>query len=74
LESILSQADDEGDPFMIGWPLLKIGMSHDLDGERKKAITYYRRILKLKNGAGAQFLARKYVDKAAKEGDPFLGY
>ena len=74
LESILSHADEEGDPFMIGWPLLKIGMSHDLDSEREKALTYYRRILKLKNGAGAQFLARKYIDRAAKEGDPFLGY
>lgn len=74
LESILSQPDPEKDPFMLAWPLLKIGMSHDLEGEREKALEYYNRIIRMKNSSGAQFLAQKYINKPAKKRDPFLGY
>ena len=74
LEAILSLADPEADPSMIAWPLLKLGMSYDLESAREKALTYYDRILKLENGAGAQFLAEKYKKKPAKPMDPFLGY
>ena len=74
LEAILALADPESDPSMVAWPQLKLGMSYDLKGEREKALTYYDRILKLENGAGAQFLAEKYKKKPAKPMDPFLGY
>ncbi len=74
LETILSNTDSEKDPFMIAWPLLKIGMSYDLEGKREKALEYYNRILEMENGAGAQFLAEKYIDTPVKGTDPFLGY
>jgi hypothetical protein len=56
------------------WSLLKIGMSHDLKGDRVKAMTHYDLILKLENPAGAQFLAKKLIDEPPKKDDPFLGY
>ena len=59
---------------MIAWPLLKIGMSYDLENKRKMALDYYNNILEMKNGAGAQFLAEKYIDEPPERGDPFLGY
>ena len=74
LETILSNTDSEKDPFMIAWPLLKIGMSYDLEGKREKALEYYNRILEMENGAGAQFLAEKYIDTPVKGTDPFLVY
>jgi tetratricopeptide (TPR) repeat protein len=74
LDAILSQADPELDPDMIAWPLLKKGMSYDLDGKRDMALEFYHRVLKMDNGAGAQFLAQKCIDEAPKSGDPFLGY
>jgi len=74
LGTILLQADHLSDPAMVAWPLLKKGMSYDLEGKREKALEYYNDILKMVNGAGAQFLAEKYIDTPAKEGDPFLGY
>ncbi len=74
LDAILSQADPELDPDMIAWPILKKGMSYDLEGKREKALEHYRRVLKMENGAGAQFLAEKCIDEAPKKGDPFLGY
>ena len=64
----------EKDPFMIAWPLLKIGMSYDIENKRKMALDYYNSILQMENGAGAQFLAEKYIDEPAERGDPFLGY
>ena len=73
LDAIQSHTDPEKDPFMIAWPLVKIGMSYDLEGRREKALEYYNSILEMKNGAGAQFLAEKYIDKPAEKGDPFLG-
>jgi len=74
LDIILSHLDPESDPIMIAWPLLKKGMSYDLEGNREEASTYYKKILAMKNGAGAQFLAEKYLDEPAQRGDPFLGY
>jgi len=74
LQATLSQKDPALDPFMVAWPLLKIGMSYDLEKNRKIALDYYKGILKMKNGAGAQFLAEKYIDEAPEIGDSFLGY
>jgi tetratricopeptide (TPR) repeat protein len=74
LEAILSRADSKRDPFMIAWPLLKIGMSYDLENKGEAALKYYNRILAMENGAGAQFLAEKYVDEPLLERDPFIGY
>ena len=74
LDAILSQADPLADPTMIAWPLLKKGMSYDLEGNRERAGEFYKRILAMENGAGAQFLAEKYLDEPVQENDPFLGY
>jgi tetratricopeptide (TPR) repeat protein len=74
LDAILSQADPALDPDMIAFPVLKKGMSYDLEGRREKALEYYHQVLKMDNGAGAQFLAQKCIDEAPKKGDPFLGY
>jgi hypothetical protein len=74
LDAILSKADPALDPDMIAWPILKKGMSYDLEGKRETAMEHYRRILSMENGAGAQFLAQKCIDEAPKKGDPFLGY
>jgi len=74
LQGILRVADPDIDPSMIAWPLLKVGMSIDLEGERAKAKAFYRQVLEMKNGAGAQFLAKKYLKKPPREKDPFLGY
>jgi tetratricopeptide (TPR) repeat protein len=74
LDEILSQTYPSFDPAMVTWPLLKKGMSYDLEGRRDKALAYYRRILKVTNGGGAQFLAQKYIDDPIKENNRFLGY
>lgn len=74
LDFILSNADPVLDPGMLAWPLLKKGMSHDIEGKREKALAYYRQILNMENGAGAQFLAEKYIDSPAGKNDPFLVY
>jgi tetratricopeptide (TPR) repeat protein len=74
LDDILSQAEPALDPDMIAWPILKKGMSYDLEGKRDTALGFYHQILKMANGAGAQFLAQKCIDEASKKGDPFLGY
>lgn len=74
LDAILSTASPQLDPGMIAWPILKKGMSYDLDGKRQAALEHYRRVLEMENGAGAQFLAEKCIDEAPKKGDPFLGY
>ena len=74
LETILSHSDPETDPFMIGWPLVKIGMSYDAEEKRALALKYYKQVLSMNNGAGAQFLADKYMDKPARRRDPFFGY
>ena len=74
LNAILSIPDPSAHPAMIAWPILKIGMSYDLEGNRDKALEHYRRILEMENGAGAQFLAEKFTATPANKKDPFLGY
>lgn len=74
LNRILAQTDPTSDPAMVAWPMLKIGMSYDLEGQRERALEYYETLLRLENGAGAQFLAEKYSDEPVEKGDPFLVY
>jgi len=74
LKMILEKTDPENDPKMIAWPIVKIGMSYDLEGNREEAIKYYRQVLKMENGSGAQFLAEKFLNKPPKEKDPMIGY
>ncbi|MBW2000306.1 MAG: hypothetical protein JRJ29_20405 [Deltaproteobacteria bacterium] len=74
LHEILSNSDPLYDPAMMAWPLLKIGMAYDVEGSRKEALQYYTEVLRLANGAGAQFLAEKYMDEPVEKGDPFLAY
>jgi len=74
LNEVLSNSDPSYDPAMAAWPLLKIGMAYDVEGRRKEALEYYKKVLGLANGAGAQFLAEKYMDEPVEEGDPFLAY
>lgn len=73
LDNILADRDPENNPYMIAWPLLKKGMIHDLEGERNKALEYYDEVLWMENGAGAQFLAQRFIDKPAEEGESLLG-
>ena len=58
---------------MIAWPLLKMGMIHDLEGRRGKALEYYDRVLWMENGAGAQFLAQRFIEEPPQKGEPLLG-
>ena len=74
LDAILSRTDPAVDPIMVAWPLLKQGMSYDLGGNRERALAYYKEVLEMKNGAGAQFLAEKLIDERPQKSDPFLGY
>jgi len=74
LDTLLSMADPVSDPAMVAWPVLKIGMSYDLEGQREKALEHYTRVLEMKNGAGAQFLAQKYAQNPVQPKDPFIGY
>lgn len=73
-DRILSRGDPSTDPAMFTWPLLKKGMSYDLEGEREKALKYYKKIVKLKCCGEAQILAEKYIKKAINVKNPFLGY
>ena len=66
--------DPETDPYMIAWPLLKRGAIYDLEGQREKAVELYTRVIEMENGAGAQFVAEKFIKKPAKAKDPMLGY
>jgi tetratricopeptide (TPR) repeat protein len=74
LDAILSDQDPLNDPEMIAWPLLKKGMSFDLEGKREIALEFYNQVLAMENGAGAQFLAEKFRMLSPKSDDPFLGY
>jgi tetratricopeptide (TPR) repeat protein len=74
LDAILARVNPIEDPAMAAWPLLKKGMSYDLQGQRNKALNFYKDVLSMENAAGAQFLAEKYIDEAPEQGDPFLGY
>ena len=73
--SLVDNPDPVHDPAMFAWPLLKIAMCYDLEKEREKARKLYQEILDMENGAGAEFLAKKYlVDAPPSIKDPFLGY
>jgi tetratricopeptide (TPR) repeat protein len=74
LQEILSRAEPEKDPAMIAFPLVKMGMSYDLEGDREEAEKYYSRVMEMENGSGAQFLAKKLLAAPPKEKDPFIGY
>jgi tetratricopeptide (TPR) repeat protein len=74
LQEILEYSDPETDPAMIAWPLVKIGMAYDLEGNREEAKKYYQKALSMENGAGAQFMAEKCLDAPPKEKDPIIGY
>ena len=74
LDAVLALVDPAVDPAMAAWPVLKKGMSYDLEGRRDKALEAYRRVLSMENAAGAQFLAEKCLVEAPKQGDPFLGF
>jgi hypothetical protein len=50
-------------------------MSYDLEGDRQEATKYYRYILNMENGSGAQFLAKRLLEEnPLKKNDPFIGY
>jgi tetratricopeptide (TPR) repeat protein len=73
--SLVNDPDPVHDPAMFAWPLLKIAMCYDLEQERERAKKIYQEILAMENGAGAQFLAKKYLlDAPPRVKDPFLGY
>ena len=74
LKDILYRQDPLNDPAMIAWPLMKMGISYDLEGNREVATQYYREVLKMENGSGAQFLAKKLLRDPIKKNDPFIGY
>jgi tetratricopeptide (TPR) repeat protein len=74
LQLILMQTDKEDDPAMIAWPLVKIGLTYDFEGDRKTAKTYYRKVMNMENASGAQFMAEKCLDECPGEKDPALGY
>ena len=74
LDAVLARVDPAAEPAMAAWPVLKKGMSYDLEGNREKALQAYRQVLAMENGAGAQFLAEKCIAEAPGQGDPFLGF
>ena len=74
LTRVLEQSDPLSDPAMVAWPLLKIGMSYDLEGKRERALEYYSRIRNMENGSGAQFLAEKFMEDPVTSGDNFIAY
>jgi tetratricopeptide (TPR) repeat protein len=74
LKTVLARVDPARDPFMAAFPTLKVGMSHDLQGDREIALELYERVRSMKNGAGGQFLAEKYMERPIRPSDPFLSY
>lgn len=74
LDAVLARVDPAADPAMAAWPVLKKGMSYDIEGNREEALHAYRQVLAMENGAGAQFLAEKCIVEAPEPGDPFLGF
>jgi tetratricopeptide (TPR) repeat protein len=74
LGEVLKQSDPENDPAMIAWPIVKIGMAYDLEGNRNEAKKYYYKALSMENGSGAQFMAQKCLDAPPKAKDPIIGY
>lgn len=74
LAEILQTPENEKEPAMLAWPIVKMGMSYDLEQNREKALFYYKQVLAMENGAGAAFFAKKYIQTPIKKGDPFIGY
>ena len=74
LRKILDHPDPENDPTMIAWPLVKIGMSYELENNRDEAKKYYDQVLNMENASGAQFVAKKLLESPLKKGEPFIGY
>ena len=74
LEVILNKKDPLNDPEMIAWPLMKIGMSYDLESNREEAVNSYQEVLSMENGSGAQFLAKRLLKYPLKQNDPFIGF
>ncbi len=74
LNLILDHPDPQGDPAMIAWPLTKIGMSYDLAGDRERAVKYYRQVLNMANGAGAQYFAEKFIEAIPEKIESFIVY
>lgn len=74
LREILIKKDPESDPLMIAWPIVKIGMSYDLEGNREEAKKFYLQVLNMENGSGAQFLAKKCLDKPPDVKDSMILY
>ena len=74
LRKILDHKDPENDPTMIAWPLVKIGMSYELENNRDEAKKYYDQVLNMENASGAQFVAKKLLESPLKKGEPFIGY
>jgi len=74
LTQILNHPDPANDPTMIALPLLKTGMIYELEGNRQKASEYYRRVINMKNPAGVQFLAKRFLESSVTKGDPLIAY
>jgi hypothetical protein len=74
LDEILLTPDAEKDPAMIAWPVVKKAMTYDLEKKRKNALELYRQVVAMSNGAGAQFIAEKFIDSPVNQGDPLIGY
>lgn len=74
LRKILDHKDPENDPTMIAWPLIKTGMSYELENNRDEAKKYYDQVLNMENASGAQFVAKKLLESPLKKGEPFIGY
>jgi tetratricopeptide (TPR) repeat protein len=74
LMEIMGHSDPEKDPAMIAWPMVKIGMAYDLEGNRNEAKKYYHQVLGMENGSGAQFMAEKCLEDPPVERDPIIGY
>ncbi len=74
LKKILDHQDPENDPTMIAWPLVKTGMSYELENNRDEATKYYDQVLNMENASGAQFVAKKLLERPLKKGEPFIGY
>jgi tetratricopeptide (TPR) repeat protein len=74
LDEILLKPDAENDPAMLAWPIVKKGMSYDLEKNREKALALYNQVMAMPNGSGAQFMAEKFIDSPIVKGDPLIGY
>ena len=74
LKTILTESDPKNDPAMIAWPLIKIGLTFDFEGDRETAKGYYQKVLDMENASGAQFMAEKCLGQCPGKKDPKIGY